>query len=88
MKTPGKNLIMVDYAHQDRRSTSAMLLGKGDGREQKWIEFSEKKQGFFTEDELYFLYQQHCAGERTAADEIAIFRQALFAVGVLLFVVF
>jgi hypothetical protein len=55
MKTPGKNLIMADSAFQDRRNTSAMLLGKGDGREQKWIAFSEKKQGFFNEDELYFL---------------------------------
>lgn len=88
MKTPGIYLIMVDYALQDRRSTSAMLLGKGDGREQKWIEFSEKKQGFFTEDELYFLYQKHCARERITSDEIAIFRKALISVGVLLAVVF
>lgn len=28
-----KNLIMVDFAHQDRRSVSAMLRGYGDGRE-------------------------------------------------------
>lgn len=28
-----KNLIMVDFAYQDRRSVSAMLRGYGDGRE-------------------------------------------------------
>ena len=32
-----KKQIMIDHASNDKRSTSAMLRGTGDGREQSWF---------------------------------------------------
>lgn len=88
MKVHGNNLIMVDYALHDRRSVGAMLRGDGDRREQKWIEFSEKNRGFFTEEDLYFLFRKQCERDQIAAEEMMILRKVLIALGVLIAVVF
>lgn len=68
---------MVDFALQDRRSISAMPRGRGDDRELKWIEFSEKKHRFFSAEELYLLYQKHCEWERIAAAEIEFLQEGV-----------
>lgn len=36
-----RNLIMVEHAANDPRSALAMLKGKGDGREQSWLDFEK-----------------------------------------------
>ena len=33
---------MQDFAYQDRRSVSAMLCGRGDGREKPFLEFEQR----------------------------------------------
>lgn len=38
-----QNLTMVEHAIKDPRSASAMLCGKGDGREQPWLAFEKAK---------------------------------------------
>ncbi len=36
-----QNLMMVEHAANDPRSALAMLQGKGDGREQSWLDFEK-----------------------------------------------
>lgn len=38
-----QNLTMVEHAPRDPRSASAMLQGKGDGRELPWLAFEKAK---------------------------------------------
>jgi len=40
----GTSLKMVDYACHDRRSVPAMLRGRGDGREKKYLRFVKDQQ--------------------------------------------
>lgn len=53
-----KNLIMVDYAAQDPRSVSAMLRGKGDGRQKAWLNFEKNHPEITDMEELSRAYSR------------------------------
>lgn len=55
-----QNLIMVEHAANDFRSASAMLRGKGDGREHAWLAF-EKASPENTDQELLMAQFSHQA---------------------------
>ena len=57
-KLIGKNLTMVEHAAKDPRSVSAMLKGKGDGREQSCLDF-EKVHSEITDQELLMAQFSH-----------------------------
>jgi hypothetical protein len=53
-----QNLTMVEHAAKDPRSTSAMLQGRGDGRELPWLAF-EKSKPEITDQELVMAQFSH-----------------------------
>ena len=53
-----QNLTMAEHAAKDPRSASAMLRGKGDGREHPWLDF-EKMQPEITDQELLMAKFSH-----------------------------
>lgn len=59
-KLIGQNLIMVEDAASDCRSASAMLRGKGDGRERAWLNF-EKANPDIIDKELLMAQFSHQA---------------------------
>ena len=59
-KLIGQNLMMVEHAANDFRSASAMLRGKGDGREHAWLAF-EKASPENTDQELLMAQFSHQA---------------------------
>lgn len=61
-----KNMIMVDFAAKDSRSVSAMLRGRGDGRDQAYKTFLDEellKEPILTEAELADIYGRQCRAE-------------------------
>lgn len=58
MNKSGQNMVMVDFASKDPRSVSAMLRGKGDGREKEWLRFEAKNKAFFSEEELQAAFRK------------------------------
>jgi len=52
-------MIMVDFAVKDKRSVSAMLRGKGDGRENAFTKFQESllTTPVLTESDIADMYQ-------------------------------
>ena len=65
-----QNLLMVEYAPKDPRSASAMLGGKGDGRELVWLNF-EKAHPEITDQEILMANFSHEAryGRVKVADQ-------------------
>ena len=59
-KLISQNLIMVDHTPKDPRSASAMLQGKGDGRELVWLAF-ENANPEITDQELLMAQFSHVA---------------------------
>jgi hypothetical protein len=53
-----QNLMMVEHAPNDSRSVSAMLKGKGDGRELAWLSF-ENANPEITDQELLMAQFSH-----------------------------
>lgn len=47
-----KNFKMMDFAATDKRSVSAMLNGKGDGREKAWLKFEGKHEALMSQEDL------------------------------------
>lgn len=74
MKT--QNLIMVDFAGNDRRSVKAMLNGRGDGREVGWQKFERMHGAQMSQEELQAAYARASRGRNPNA-----MRQALRTVG-------
>ena len=64
-------LIMVEHAANDPRSASAMLQGKGDGRELPWLAF-EKANPEITDQEMIMAQFSHEAryGRVTTAPQL------------------
>ncbi len=70
MKTQGPKLHMQDFAHRDRRSVSAMLRGRGDGRERPYLEFEKRSLLIdppLDDEEIGELYRRHRREEERAA---------------------
>lgn len=69
-KIVNQNLTMVEQAARDSRSASAMLGGKGDGREQLWLNF-EKAHPEMTDQEILMAKFSHDAryGRVKVADQ-------------------
>ena len=57
-KLIAQNLMMVEHSPEDSRSVSAMLGGKGDGRELAWLAF-EKANPEITDQELLMAQFSH-----------------------------
>lgn len=60
------NLIMVDFAGKDSRSVAAMLRGRGDGRERRFVDFMNAetlKDPVLTEEELVEVYTTQAHAE-------------------------
>lgn len=88
MITSRQNLKMVDFASRDARSASAMLRGKGDGREKKWLEFSNKNRDFFSEEELHEIFKKECQVKPVLSVKRWTLGQGVLAMGIFLAVVF
>ena len=58
MKLIPQNLTMVEHSANDSRSASAMLQGKGDGRELPWLAF-EKANPEIIDHELLMVKFSH-----------------------------
>jgi hypothetical protein len=65
----GNNMIMQDYAYKDSRSFSAMLRGRGDGRERSWLAF-ERKHPELTGENLIELFSKNVRYGRITQDSI------------------
>lgn len=59
MDTSKENLVMTDFAIHDPRSVSAMLRGAGDGREQGWLKFCERRGSDYHEEGLHAAYKTY-----------------------------
>ena len=70
MGTQGPKLHMQDLAHRDRRSVSAMLRGKGDGREKPYLEFEKHSalvDPLLDDEKIGEFYRRHCLEKEQAA---------------------
>ena len=83
------NLINVDFASQDKRSISAMLRGRGDGRERLWSRYAAKHHVIEME-QLMADYAKACTVEKPSmgANQLLQMMKAGFAFGVILLIVF
>jgi hypothetical protein len=71
MNTLKQNLVMTDFAIHDPRSMSAMLRGRGDGREQGWVRFCERRGQDYSEEGRHVAYKTYCrSGALSASNAI------------------
>lgn len=66
------NLQMMDFAVTDKRSTVAMLRGKGDGREQAWLKFEGKHEALMTQEELQAAFSKASRYHKVIDREVLI----------------
>lgn len=87
MNKTGQNLVMVDFAARDSRSVSAMLRGKGDGREKAWLNFETRNKALFSEEDLQAAFRKASRGNTKRSNQ-GILGKGFLAVAVLFAVVF
>lgn len=84
------NLIMIDHAHNDKRSIAAMLSGKGDGREQEYLGLQKRHPEMDTL-ELIDYFTHECRYGRIGHERSLlklIRKNYLLTLGIVLFLVF
>ena len=67
-----KNLQMVDFAANDKRSAAAMLRGKGDGREKAWLSFERKHEALMSQEQLQAAFAKAARYGKVVNREVVI----------------